>query len=62
MTRQEAARIVQQTSFPRSGSLDAVVETLEAFAIHVDGLSPAAAHQRAAKYETAILTALGAQR
>jgi hypothetical protein len=57
MTPEEATRIVRQTAFPRSGSLDSMVETVEAFAIHVDGLSPEHARARAARYRAAVLDA-----
>lgn len=52
MTPEEAARIVQQAH--GTASLDAMVEMVEALAIHVDGLDPDDARARAERYRAAV--------
>jgi hypothetical protein len=59
MTPEEAARIVRQTTFPRSTSLDGMVETIEAFGIHLEGLSREDGRARAEGYRAAIKRAPG---
>ena len=61
MTHEDAARIVRQTTVPRSGSIDRVVEFIEAAGINVYGLSPEDAHANAPGHRATIEAAQGSR-